>query len=87
MDCEFLLRVDDNGEGRIAEDLALQLVRRGEELRCRGAEKRVGVTVAFAGCVVAASDELRACGGERSDSLIELLAASGGEQRLRRRAR
>ena len=73
---------DGNCEGGIAKDLSLQIVRRGEELGGGGAEEGVGVTVAFAGSRVSAGDQVSAGGGERSNALLELLAASSGEKRL-----
>ena len=72
---EFLLAFDDDGEGGVAKDLALQVVRGGEELCSGGAEECVGVAVAFAGCVFAARDKLGASFGERGHSIVQLLAA------------
>ena len=54
------MSVDDDGEGGIAEDLALKVVRGGEELGCGSAEESVGVAVAFARGIVAAGDQLGA---------------------------
>ena len=72
---QFLLCAYGDGESGVAEDLALQIVGRGEELRGGGAKEGVGVAVAVTGCVVAAGDEFRARAGECGDSLMELLAA------------
>ena len=87
MDCEFLLSVDDDGEGGVAEDLALQVVGCGEELCGGGAEKGVGVAVAVAGCVVSAGDELRAGAGECGDALMELRCGLRRREEVARGAR
>ena len=58
MDSSSCCGADGDGEGGVAEDLALQIVGCGEELCGGGAEEGVGVAIAVAGCVVAAGDEL-----------------------------
>src|SRR5205823_664274 len=80
---EFLLVGDSDGEGGVAEYLPLQVVRCGKELLGGGPEKSVGIAVAISRRVVAAGDELCARAGECGDSLMKLLAAPGGEKRLR----
>ncbi len=76
---EFKLVADGDCEGGVAEDLALQVVRGGEELFCGGSEKGVRVAVAVAGGVIAASDELRSGIDESCHSLMKLFAPGGGE--------
>ena len=46
MDSSSCCGVDGDGESGVAEDLALQVVGRGEELCGGGAEESVGVAVA-----------------------------------------